>query len=401
MKKDNNSLAMIDIALALCATEIALGGPGSGNWAHVGRPGKRGGSQSRSGGMSIAKGRDWLQRYEAATGKKHSFNESQINAQMTARYETVKKEIERIELRKKEIDKALRESKKNGNAIMKEAARERDWDRYYDEETRMYKFASASKKEKRALEKQLYALRIEKLDIENEIGLDREARPVSDSLVLPKSGKYKGVYREALSTIDSVHNDGVLESIPLKTMTSSKYGGLYKSRGVLAHEIAIDGQSKRKESNLAHEVGHWLDHQALGQSGTFLSESLRGNSSREGVAMRKVIDRLNNSRQISILRNMRVNPSEYKTEIETTTGTRTRVPHIGTLNYYLSNKEMWARAYAQYIAFRSGDEKMIVQISRTMESNDPVYNLSQWPPGDFEPIAEAIDELMEVKGWLR
>jgi len=47
------------------------GGPGSGNWGHRGRPGKRGGSSLRSVGLSPTSGKDWLQRYEKKTGKKH------------------------------------------------------------------------------------------------------------------------------------------------------------------------------------------------------------------------------------------------------------------------------------------------------------------------------------------
>jgi len=47
------------------------GGPGSGNWGHRGIPGKVGGSSTRGAGMSPTSGKDWLQRYEKKTGKKH------------------------------------------------------------------------------------------------------------------------------------------------------------------------------------------------------------------------------------------------------------------------------------------------------------------------------------------
>lgn len=52
---------------------IPLGGPGSGNWGHVGRPGSVGGSQPRSAGMTIGKGHDWLQRYKVKTGHDHPY----------------------------------------------------------------------------------------------------------------------------------------------------------------------------------------------------------------------------------------------------------------------------------------------------------------------------------------
>lgn len=51
------------------------GGPGSGNWAHIGRPGVVGGSAPRDSGMTISKGSDWLQRYEAKAGHSHSYQD--------------------------------------------------------------------------------------------------------------------------------------------------------------------------------------------------------------------------------------------------------------------------------------------------------------------------------------
>jgi len=55
--------------------DIDLGGPGSGNWAHVGRPGKRGGSAPRKDGMTVARSKDWLARYEEKAGKPHPYAE--------------------------------------------------------------------------------------------------------------------------------------------------------------------------------------------------------------------------------------------------------------------------------------------------------------------------------------
>lgn len=48
-----------------------LGGPRSGNWGHAGRPGKRGGSVSRSVAMSIRTGKDWVKRQREAGGEGH------------------------------------------------------------------------------------------------------------------------------------------------------------------------------------------------------------------------------------------------------------------------------------------------------------------------------------------
>lgn len=54
---------------------LPLGGPGSGNWGHAGRPGVRGGSAPRSSAMSIKSGRDWQQRYEQVTGHTYPYTD--------------------------------------------------------------------------------------------------------------------------------------------------------------------------------------------------------------------------------------------------------------------------------------------------------------------------------------
>jgi len=48
--------------------EILKGGPGSGNWGHSSRPGKRGGSAPRSAGLSPTTGPDWKARQAATKG---------------------------------------------------------------------------------------------------------------------------------------------------------------------------------------------------------------------------------------------------------------------------------------------------------------------------------------------
>ena len=50
-----------------------LGGAGSGNWAHAGRPGQVGGSVSRTTGMSIKSGPDWEKRQKEAKGESFEY----------------------------------------------------------------------------------------------------------------------------------------------------------------------------------------------------------------------------------------------------------------------------------------------------------------------------------------
>ena len=60
--------------------------------------------------------------------------------------------------------------------------------------------------------------------------------------------------------------------------------------------------------------------------------------------------------------------------------------------------ELWARAYSQYIATRSGDKYMKMELDRLRE--DKLYNGGQWSDKDFEPIAKAIDDMFTDLGWI-
>jgi hypothetical protein len=71
------------------------------------------------------------------------------------------------------------------------------------------------------------------------------------------------------------------------------------------------------------------------------------------------------------------------------------------LGYLLTPYEIWARAYSQYIAVRSGDPEMLDQVSRLRTRSGGLYYPTQWDDADFEPIARAIDELMIQLGWRK
>jgi len=79
----------------------------------------------------------------------------------------------------------------------------------------------------------------------------------------------------------------------------------------------------------------------------------------------------------------------------------TLTPHASKYAKYLvTDKEMWARAYAQWVAKKSGDGRMLGQLDRIRFSNEKIDIPSQWSDADFVPIANKIDALMEDIGWL-
>lgn len=219
-----------------------------------------------------------------------------------------------------------------------------------------------------------------------------QGTPVSGALRLPGSGKYKPIYAEALTAIDAVHGDGTLDELPIITKSSMDAYGHYRYyRTGKPLEIAINGKGDHHQLTLVHEVGHWLDHQAIGPKGTMASE-------RDPTldAWRQAVD---NSAAVERLRDKRRNPSNHRTEIEVSGRKFTVAPDPQFTGYLLDRRELWARSYSQYIAQRSGNAAMLAQVIR--ETDDPMYGDRQWSDEDFAPIAAAIDALFRGLGWLQ
>lgn len=78
------------------------------------------------------------------------------------------------------------------------------------------------------------------------------------------------------------------------------------------------------------------------------------------------------------------------------------------IKYYSSDEELWGRAFAQYVATKSGDPTMLSQLQRYFEAetdSDEEINwavVSQWKdPKDFESISQAFDKLFQREGCLQ
>jgi hypothetical protein len=69
--------------------------------------------------------------------------------------------------------------------------------------------------------------------------------------------------------------------------------------------------------------------------------------------------------------------------------TRQQQQEIG---YLATGREMWARAYAQYVALRSKDVGLAMEVGK--------FASQQWAWDDFEPIAAEMDKLFRNRGWM-
>lgn len=196
--------------------------------------------------------------------------------------------------------------------------------------------------------------------------------PVSAALEVRTTGSHKPQINHALASVDKVHDDGELPPISLYGSTGDRSAlGVYRfTRDGRAAQIGIANLPDKKgwpAMTTVHEVGHFLDHQVLGERGKFASHrapALEG--FRRAVAESAAV------RSIESL------------------------PYYQQ-GYFLEGHELWARAYAQYIATRSGSPLLKAQLDTIRTSAQP---WRQWSDEDFAPIATAIDDVLRAKGWL-
>jgi hypothetical protein len=203
--------------------------------------------------------------------------------------------------------------------------------------------------------------------------------PVSDGLQIARRNPKP--LEEMKGVIDKVHDDGKLPRIKVDGKAPSGSNGVY--RAWKSGEADSMGVRSRMGDvfTFAHEIGHFLDHQALGQKGQFASQT--------DSALQAWRDAVRESANI-------------KEMLEA----RAKGEKDFNYSYYLQTLEIWARAYSQWLiekilARELGSPELREKLKRERDARMAFkHQAGQWDEEDFKPIAAAIDELFRKKGWL-
>lgn len=262
------------------------------------------------------------------------------------------------------------------------------------------------------------------------------------------AGKANDVIRRALALLDQVHGDGDLPDLPLQTVGRLPHLGEYSrihGRGAIAISVRTNGPHPLLTT--FHEVGHWLDHVAIAKGGATGSNSgaigawrkrpkakpiqavvpnvaparvagatavgqyasvqaqTTDGADSQTAAVARLMDAIGASRSVQILNKWDRGGAASLTDADGLPG-MSRYADREHVRYLLRPQEQFARAYAQYIAVRSGDRKALVELAVEQNAmkkmgNDPLGGAYpyQWDEDDFRPIAEAFDALMEAMKW--
>lgn len=202
-------------------------------------------------------------------------------------------------------------------------------------------------------------------------------KTVDSSLVASSQVAWR-VARPGLAMINRVHG---VDWLPLVIVSTSRLvitGHLdYVPPGQTPDRIVLPARRGRPRLSLAHEIGHVLDLVGHGRKG-------------ESSATHAFVwDR-------------------WRTAVLATDLYRALRPFLAhdepavrdQAAYSLQLDELWARSYAQYIAIRSGDARMAVELAGFFTQQVGEVELPrQWDEADFVPVMEAIDELFIALEW--
>jgi hypothetical protein len=201
----------------------------------------------------------------------------------------------------------------------------------------------------------------------------------------------------ALAIIDRIHATRSLPKIPIH---DSYNDTVPSAGGFVSREdepVSIDINTFKDFAPTAmltffHEIGHFLDHAALGWPGVFAT--LAGDSLLDG--WRRAIE---STDAVQALRQRSIAGTVV---IETPDGTVEETVGRRHARYLLAPDELWARSYAQYIAEQSMDTILIraLDLTRPPAVIGQIYP-AQWRAEDFAPVRQAIDTLFRGQGWLR
>jgi hypothetical protein len=199
--------------------------------------------------------------------------------------------------------------------------------------------------------------------------------------VLPPDPAAETLLQAMEKTLASVHKlPASLPPVPLRI-------GIVDDDSAGAYAISADGRNpdmimirdgKGAQFYAWHEFGHYLDHQILQ-----VSEEFRGKGATppavDDALRAELWQTLNNTTQIT---KMRQRYEQLNRDNQGAPGADEKL-----LGYYISEREVWARAYSQYVAVKSGEMR-----------GDYEKSLSQWRDADFAPVERVIDKIMNATG---
>lgn len=183
----------------------------------------------------------------------------------------------------------------------------------------------------------------------------------------------------AIAAVASVHRLSDLPQINVYIAAEDRFGGYTPASEERPRSIGVSGFGLTPRLTTVHEFGHFVDD-AIGGFETYFSQE-------PASLLSQVIAVAEGTQTIQAMR-----------KYEQRTQGAFSLERAQVMNR-LEEVEVWARAYAQYIAYLSGDTRLLAEVQTRRDVEIGVLKNEQWEQEDFTPVSLAIDALMRRLGW--
>ena len=223
------------------------------------------------------------------------------------------------------------------------------------------------------------------------------------------SGSGKGflekVRLEIAQAIDELHTipSGAPNVSLKKSAGETTVGAFSPAQNV----IKVSANGEHPLMTVAHEFGHYLDWKVLG-TGVSAATNGRGGADKGIKQFLSAVENSKAYKQIEAVRQLRVSEAPYGINEDVAKSLKGWSSRTSYGAYLMQPRELWARAYAQYVAQRSSGDAMKKELKTEIDSairpDHPSVSVPwtrQWEQDDFEPIAKAIDDILSARGMKK
>lgn len=196
-------------------------------------------------------------------------------------------------------------------------------------------------------------------------------RQISNKTRLLGSEKTNQLAKTTITEIEKIHGGFGMPAISIsdKKMLSN---AIYQHRedgspiGIFVNPDRADALS------IAHEIGHWFDHHALGDGAAFGSQ---------GPELKPLMDAMRESASMQRLKSLKLKGRDARDR-----------------RYLLDDKELFARGYSQFIAAESRNPDLLKAVASRVNIGD---FSDQWPEDEFQAIHSQFRTFFKSKQLLK
>jgi len=213
-------------------------------------------------------------------------------------------------------------------------------------------------------------------------------------------------YERATFILNCVHGVGQenLPPVPVEELVTAEEYGRYRNHrdSGLPEVIRVNPQGPYPELTFVHEIGHYLDSQAL-----FRNTEIR--PTEELKRIRLIPDAYVSTTDLMQVWRDVIDASQSSQILTSRSAEKcVQIDDQGTMvcvdeekrDRLIEYPEFFARSYAQYIVLKSNDDLLLSQLKLRRSQPEEIVLPRQWSDEDFIPIAEAMEDIILSHCWM-